>query len=58
MARLLGAVRLGLLDNTYLVEKVKAHQYVCTNEEAMLRVVEALKYVYRLGPKEHIRVGS
>ncbi|XP_014664890.1 PREDICTED: kelch-like protein 10 [Priapulus caudatus] len=49
IAKLLGTVRLGLLDANYFVEKVKCHPYVKDNEDCRTLVIETIKFLYDLG---------
>ncbi|KAK7110437.1 hypothetical protein V1264_014314 [Littorina saxatilis] len=52
MPRLLRGVRLGFLTTKYLMERIKSHEYVRTNDNAKAVVVEALKYVCHLETRD------
>lgn len=49
IAKLLSAVRLGLLDANFFVEKVKCHPYVKDSEDCRTLVIETIKFLYDLG---------
>lgn len=48
IARLLRAVRLGLLKTQYFLEKVKEHPFVLGNEETKPIIIETLTFLYDL----------
>ena len=58
MPRMLRGVRLGFLSTKYLIERIKAHEYIRTNDEAKSVVVEALKCVCNLEMNSVGRVGK
>ncbi|KAG5672663.1 hypothetical protein PVAND_002774 [Polypedilum vanderplanki] len=45
LPKLMRGVRLGLMSNTYFMEKVKAHKYVENNTEIRPIVIETLKFL-------------
>ncbi|XP_037078214.1 kelch-like protein 10 [Pollicipes pollicipes] len=45
---LMKQIRLGLLETSYFVEKVKNHPYVIENEDCRPLIIETLKFIYDL----------
>lgn len=48
MARLLRTIRLGLLETSYFVDKIKSNEYVKESKECKLIVIDTLKFLYDL----------
>lgn len=46
--KLMKQIRLGLLETSYFVEKVKNHPYVIENEDCRPLIIETLKFIYDL----------